>query len=83
MSTRSDRTNDLPAGALESRVAPIAGEEQLGPSVSPSQVARYWGVSPRTIQRDISKGALRAYRLPGGTLRIRMSDARRYGKPIE
>lgn len=51
--------------------------------ISPSRLANYWGVHINTIYRDISKGALRAFRLPGGQLRIRTSDARRYGRPIE
>lgn len=83
MITRADRTNDIPPGALEHRSEAVAGESAIGPSWSPSQVARYWGVSPRTIHRDIGKGALKAYRLPSGHLRIRLTDARRYGKPIE
>lgn len=58
-------------------------EEAMGPNVSPGRLASYWGVSVDTVYRDIAKGALRAYRLPGGTIRIRTSDARRYGRPIE
>jgi excisionase family DNA binding protein len=51
--------------------------------ISPSRLARYWGVHPNTIRRDIKKGALRASRLPGGQFRIRWIDARRYGRPVE
>jgi hypothetical protein len=51
--------------------------------ISPSRLARHWGVSITTVRRDIGKGALRASRLPGGQLRISMADARRYGRPIE
>ena len=54
-----------------------------GPHISPSRLANYWGVSPNTIYRDIRKGALPAFRLPGGQLRIRTADARRYGRPVE
>jgi excisionase family DNA binding protein len=58
-------------------------ERALGPNVTPSRLARFWGVHVNTVYRDISKGALRAYRLPGGQIRVRNSDARRYGRPIE
>lgn len=53
------------------------------PHVSPSRLAEYWNVSVDTIYRDVRKGALRAFRLPGGQIRIRTSDARRYGRPYE
>jgi HTH domain len=52
-------------------------------TVSPARLAEYWNVHPQTVYRDIRKGALLAFRLPSGQLRIRMSDAVRYGKPIE
>lgn len=55
----------------------------LEAAISPARLAAQWGVNVQTIYRDIRKGALRAYRLPGGDLRIRIRDARRYGKPIE
>ena len=51
--------------------------------VSPSRLARHWGVSLDTIYRDIRKGALPAHRLPGGHFRIGKRAARRYGRPIE
>jgi excisionase family DNA binding protein len=51
-------------------------------ALSPAELAGAWGVHVQTIYRDIRKGALRAFRLPGGDIRIRVSDARRYGKPI-
>lgn len=51
--------------------------------ISPGELAEYWGVHPNTIYRDIRKGALRAFRLPGGYLRIRIADAKQYGRPIE
>jgi excisionase family DNA binding protein len=51
--------------------------------VSPSRLARHWGVHINTIYRDIRKGALPASRMPGGQFRIRITDARRYGRPIE
>lgn len=57
--------------------------EALDSYVSPSRLARHWGVHIETVYRDIRKGALRASRLPGGQLRIRWIDARRYGRPIE
>lgn len=52
-------------------------------TVSPSWLAAFWSVHPNTVYRDIRKGALKAYRLPGGQLRVLVSDARRYGKPVE
>ncbi len=58
-------------------------DEEMGPNVSVSRLAAYWGVSVDTIYRDVAKGALRAFRLPGGTIRIRTSDARKYGRPVE
>jgi excisionase family DNA binding protein len=54
-----------------------------GAYVSPSRLARHWGVHINTVYRDIRKGALKASRLPGGQFRIRMSDARAYGRPVE
>lgn len=57
-------------------------KDQIG-MITPARLAAFWGVHPNTIYRDIRKGALRAYRLPGGQLRIRLSDARRYGQPVE
>lgn len=52
-------------------------------TISPAKLAAYWSVHVHTIYRDIRKGALPAYRLPGGLIRIRLEDARRYGRPIE
>jgi excisionase family DNA binding protein len=52
------------------------------PYVTPSELARYWRVSTDTIYRDIRKGALLVYRVgSSGTIRIRIEDARRYGRP--
>ena len=52
-------------------------------TVSPQELATHWDVHVQTIYRDIRKGALVAFRLPGGDIRIRSTDARRYGRPIE
>lgn len=52
-------------------------------TMSPVQLAAFWTVHPNTVYRDIRKGALKAYRLPGGQLRVLVSDARKYGRPIE
>lgn len=52
-------------------------------AVSPSELAREWGVSLNTVYRDLRKGALPGFRMPGGRIRIRRDDARRYGRPIE
>jgi excisionase family DNA binding protein len=43
--------------------------------LTPSQVARLWGVSRRTVQRYIADGKIPAIRLPGGQYRIRAEDA--------
>lgn len=52
--------------------------------VSPARLASYWGVNVDTVYRDIRKGALRAFRVGArGQFRIRMSDAKRYGRPVE
>lgn len=59
------------------------GAPYLEAAISPAELASKWGVRVQTIYRDIRKGALPAYRLPGGDLRIRIRDARRYGKPVE
>ena len=52
-------------------------------TVSVSWLARFWSVHENTIYRDIKKGALRAFRLPGGQLRVFVADAKRYGRPTE
>lgn len=59
------------------------GGPYLEAAISPAALAAKWGVRVQTIYRDIRKGALPAYKLPGGDLRIRIRDARRYGKPVE
>ena len=51
-------------------------------TVSVAWLAAFWGVDRSTIYRDIMKGALPAYRLPSGTIRVLKSDADRYGRPI-
>jgi len=80
MITRADRTNDVDPRSLTDR-APRS--EIDGPHWSPSRLANYWGVHVDTIYRDIRKGALKAFRLPSGQLRINLGDARRYGRPLE
>ena len=49
--------------------------------VTVQELAAYWSVTPKTIYRHIDKGALQAQYLPGGLVRIRIEDARTYGKP--
>jgi excisionase family DNA binding protein len=77
------RDDDVTRPDQDDRRVPDMDERTMGPNVSPSQLARFWGVHVNTVYRDISKGALKAYRLPGGQLRVRNSDARRYGRPLE
>lgn len=63
------------------------GPSDLDPDeihISPSRLADYWGVHINTIYRDIRKGALPAFQVGSARrFRIRMSDAKRYGKPVE
>lgn len=80
MITRSDHTNDVTPDGVAHREP---RSEADGPHVSPSRLANYWGVHVNTVYRDIRKGALRAFRLPGGQLRVNLADARRYGRPNE
>lgn len=77
MITRSAEDNAVRPESLAHR----GGDE--GEHVSPSRLARHWGVHVDTIYRDIRKGALRAFRLPSGQIRIRRSDAQKYGRPVE
>jgi excisionase family DNA binding protein len=71
-------------GAPAPRRPPIVDLATYGePTVTVAELAAYWKVCLRTIYRDISKGALPAYRTPGGTIRIRIEDARGYGRPVE
>jgi excisionase family DNA binding protein len=52
--------------------------------VTVTELARYWKVSVDTVYRDIKKGALRAYRVgSSGKIRVRVEDARQYGRPSE
>lgn len=69
---------------LRTRLVPAAppSTEDKRAFVTPTQLAVHWHVHPNTIYRDIGKGALPAYRMPGGQLRIRIADAKRYGKPV-
>lgn len=78
MTFRADQNNQVTPESLRTR----ASEE--GPHVSPSRLAGYWGVSVQTVYRDIRKGALPAFRVGSGNqFRIRLADARRYGRPVE
>jgi predicted site-specific integrase-resolvase len=61
----------------------VLGPDDDAPCLSPRELADHWGVHPQTVYRDLRKGALRGFLLPGGRIRIRPSDARRYGRPIE
>lgn len=77
------RPGELSNGAVFSQELEQARPGGGRGAVTPGQVASYWGVHVNTVYRDIGKGALRAFRLPGGGLRIRRDDARRYGRPVE
>lgn len=56
-------------------------ETHTAKMVTVEELAAYWNVSKKTIYRHIEKGALPVQRLPEGAIRIRIEDARRYGKP--
>ena len=52
------------------------------PYVTVAELAAYWGVSERTIYRDLDKGALRFVRVgSSGIIRIPIAAARGYGRP--
>lgn len=52
--------------------------------VSVAELAEYWGVSERSIYRDIDKGALQSVRVgSGGIIRIPIEAARQYGRPTD
>ncbi len=52
--------------------------------VTVTELARYWKVSVDTVYRDIKKRALRAYRVgSSGKIRVRVEDARQYGRPVD
>lgn len=62
----------------------VFGPDEDSPRLSIADLARYWNVHPNTVYRDVRKGALPAFRVgAGGQFRIRPSDARRYGRPVE
>ncbi len=56
-------------------------ENHSEPFLTVTALARYWGVTKKTVYRDIAKGALRVYRLPSGHVRISREDAMAYGQP--
>ena len=52
--------------------------------VTVTELARYWKVSVDTVYRDIKKGALQVYRVgSSGKIRVRVEDARQYGRPAD
>jgi excisionase family DNA binding protein len=50
--------------------------------ITARMLARYWAVDIETIYRHIRKGTLKAYRLPGGSIRIKREDALSYVRPL-
>lgn len=50
--------------------------------VTVMQVAQMWGVSDDKVRADIRKGALPSYTVRG-CIRVRLADARGYGRPNE
>jgi len=78
------RMNNLPhlARPAASQVFDLAADSDR--YVTVTELARYWKVSVDTIYRDIKKGALQAYRVgSSGKLRVRVEDARQYGRPAD
>ena len=64
-------------GRLAAKLLTLVDE----PMFTVEQAARLWQVCEETVRRDIRKGALRAFRLPGGAIRILRSDILAYGRP--
>lgn len=52
----------------------VMAESHNDSLLTPTQVAKSWGVSLRTVQRYIADGRLKAVRLPGGYYRVRQED---------
>lgn len=73
MKTRSTSVRGMPIQDLAQHRAPF---------VTVRALANYWGVDISTVYRDIRKGALPVFRLPGGAVRVRTEDALKYGEPI-
>ena len=78
----ADTLQDQRIATSDRRAEPRSGRRS-GDYVSVTWLASFWGVHPNTVYRDIGKGALKAYRLPSGVLRILLADAHRYGRPVE
>jgi len=79
----SVRSHEVQTHAVRPRDVSQREADLGGTHISPRRMANFWGVHVNTVYRDIDKGAIRAFRLPGGQLRIRSADARRYGRPID
>ena len=64
----------------ETRIVDLDQHDE--PFITVRQLAEYWHVSTRTIERHVAKGVLPATRVgPFGMVRIAIADARAYGKP--
>jgi excisionase family DNA binding protein len=84
MSELAAQVYDGRGSSADRQAATRPGQRASDLHVSPSRLANYWGVHVNTIYRDIRKGALKAFKVgASGQLRIRMSDARKYGRPVE
>lgn len=79
----ADVLQDQRAGTDDRRAESRGTGRRGGDYVSVTWLASFWGVHPNTVYRDIRKGALRAFQLPGGSFRILLADAKRYGRPVE
>ena len=65
---------------MTDRIRDLASHPE--PFITVRQLADYWHVSVRTIERHIAKGALPVTRVgPHGRPRIAIADARAYGQP--
>ncbi len=71
------------AGSSPARSGIIDLQTHPEPIVTVAELAAYWKVHPETIWRHCRKGALPYRKLPGGQIRIRIEDARAYGRPSE
>jgi excisionase family DNA binding protein len=72
-----DRTSNRRQNAPLEAAARISGNTRARPLTklrTIDEIADLWGVSPRTVQRAIKSGALRAHRI-GRLVRISGADA--------
>jgi excisionase family DNA binding protein len=60
--------------AINSSINPLAGPEQFPAILTKQQAALYVQASPRFLERAIKSGRLKACKLSGKFMRIRLKD---------